>query len=62
MTEEKQSGNGNQPHQSTDRPTDTGNSCEEPNHAPPKPEPSYGIIDEGSFWPPLKRAEKAVSQ
>ncbi|MCY3915184.1 MAG: hypothetical protein OXG49_04140 [Chloroflexi bacterium] len=28
----------------------------------PKPEPSFGIIDEGSFWPPFKRSQKAINQ
>lgn len=39
----------------------SGNVSKPPKSASPKPEPSYGIIDEGRFWSPLKRFEKAVN-
>lgn len=61
MSEKNREQNGNQPQRPTDRQTDIGNGSKPPpKTSAPKPEPSYGIIDEGSFWSPLKRSGGAV--
>lgn len=62
MSEKNKSQHGNQPQRPTDKQTNIDNGSKPPSQtAAPKPEPSYGIIDEGSFWSPLKRSEKAVT-
>lgn len=62
MSEKNRDQNGNQPQGPNDKQTNIGNGSQPPpKSAVPKPEPSYGIIDEGSFWSPLKRSAKAVN-
>ena len=62
MSEKNRNQNGNQVQRPTDKQTNISNGSKPPpKTAAPKPEPSYGIIDEGSFWSPLKRSEKAVN-
>lgn len=62
MSEKNRDQNGNQPQPQTDKQTNIGNGSKlHSQTTAPKPEPSYGIIDEGRFWSPLKRSEKAVS-
>ena len=62
MSEKSRSQDGNQPQRPTDQQAAIDNGSKpSPKATAPKPEPSYGIIDEGSFWSPLRRSEKAVN-
>lgn len=62
MSEKNRGQDGNQPQRLTDKQSNIGNGSKlPPKAAAPKPEPSYGIIDEGSFWSPLNRSEKAAN-
>lgn len=62
MAEKNRNQNGNQVTRPTGKQTNIGNGSKPPpKTAAPKPEPSYGIIDEGSFWSPFKRSEKVVN-
>jgi hypothetical protein len=62
MSEKNRKQNGNQSQRPTNQQTDSGNGSKPPpKTAAPKPEPSYGIIDEGSFWSPLKRSERVMN-
>ena len=56
MTKKNQ--NGNLPQQPTEKQTNIDRDSKQPESALPKPEPSFGIIDEGRIWSlPIRRQE-----
>ncbi|MCY3976619.1 MAG: hypothetical protein OXG23_00845 [Chloroflexi bacterium] len=61
MAEENITQEATQIQRTANKQNSSGNESKPPKTAAPKPEPSYGIIDEGRFWSPLKRSEKAVN-
>lgn len=61
MSEENQNQNGNLPQQPAEKQTNIDRDSKQPESTLPKPEPSFGIIDEGRIWSPLKRMQKATN-
>lgn len=63
MSKKDKTRNGNQTKPSADNQKVTDNGRNKPSKpAAPKPKPSYGIIDEGNFWPSFKKSEKSINQ
>ena len=66
MPEDNQNQSENQPQDSSDNHSGANIENTPPTiqavEPKPKPEPSYGIIDEGRFWSLLKRSHKMITQ
>lgn len=61
MSEKSRNQNGNQPQRPADKHTNTGSESGQSKSAVPKPQPSFGIIDEGRFWSLPKRTQNVTN-